>query len=176
MGSSAGKCRRIRSPVCPFLDSESKKTLEAKKPRARILKAGNSEVDPDNGTIYEQRKDLESSPPMLPANEEVAEDDPLLFSLSMVEEFAEQNSETDFEWNTVAATPSTAPQKLPVRRHMKNEMNVDEFSTSNLPQVELSTPIERNNLLNPAEESLSPHMDWDVSKMSLMMVCLTMTV
>ncbi|XP_052184924.1 DDT domain-containing protein PTM-like [Diospyros lotus] len=164
VGFKCCKCRRIRSPVCPYLDPESKKTLEAKKPRARILKAGNSEVEPDNGTIYEQPKDLESSPPMLPANEEVAEDDPLLFSLSMVEEFAEQNSETDFEWNTVAATPCTAPQKLPVRRHMKNEMNVDEISTSNLPQVELSTPIERNNLLNPAEESLSPHMDWDVSK------------
>ncbi|KAL7173835.1 hypothetical protein ACSBR2_033155 [Camellia fascicularis] len=162
MGFKCCRCRRIRSPVCPYLDPKSKKILEAKRPRTRAPKTGNSELDSDYGTISEQPNEWESNTPVLPKNEVVPEEDnPLPFSA--VEQFTEHKSEMEFEWNPATAS-GTGPQKLPVRRHMKRENDVDGTSANNPSQVELSTPIEPNILPNPGEESLSPHVEWDVSK------------
>ncbi|KAF5931088.1 hypothetical protein HYC85_031961 [Camellia sinensis] len=162
MGFKCCRCRRIRSPVCPYLDPKSKKILEAKRPRTRAPKTGNSELDSDYGTISEQPNEWESTTPVLPKDEVVPEEDnPLPFSA--VEQFTEHKSEMEFEWNPATAS-GTGPQKLPVRRHMKRENDVDGTSTNNPSQVELSTPIEPNILPNPGEKSLSPHVEWDVSK------------
>ncbi|KAL7198312.1 hypothetical protein ACSBR2_020753 [Camellia fascicularis] len=204
MGFKCCRCRRIRTPVCPYMDPENKRILEAKKPRTRAPKAGNSESDPDYGTISEQAQELESAPPMLPKNEAkrtfsrapnsesdpgygivseqakelesappglpnneeavcVKEDNPLS-SISMAEQFTKLKSEIDVEGNTVTATASgTGPRKLTVRRHIQNENNVDGTSANNLSQVELSTLVEPNHVLIPAEGSC-PRVMSDVSE------------
>lgn len=82
-----------------------------------------------------------------------------LLSPSKVEQFLENNSEMDLEWNTATATASgTGPQKLPVRRHIKTENNIEVLS-----RVELSMPIEQS-LPNSKEESFSPNVEWDLSE------------
>ncbi|KAF5937654.1 hypothetical protein HYC85_025160 [Camellia sinensis] len=206
MGFKCCRCRRIRTPVCPYMDLENKRILEAKKPRTRAPKAGNSESDPDYGTISEQAQELESAPPMLPKNEakrtfsrapnsesdpgygivseqskelesappglpnneeavRVKEDNPLS-SISMAEQFTKLKSEIDVEGNAVTATATasgTGPRKLTVRRHIQNENNVDGTSANNLSQVELSTLVEPNHVLIPAE-GLCPRVTSDVSK------------
>uniref|UniRef100_A0A5B6ZD09 DDT domain-containing protein PTM n=1 Tax=Davidia involucrata TaxID=16924 RepID=A0A5B6ZD09_DAVIN len=165
LGFKCCRCRRIRSPVCPYTDPEKKKLLEGKKPRTRAArKQGNSGMDIDTGTISEPLKDGEPATPVLPMKEEVyiQEDDPLHFSLSTVEQFTEPSSEVDLKWNTPIASGS-GPQKLPVRRHMKRESDVNGFSSNNPSHIELSAPLEANNLPNHTEESSSPLVEWDVS-------------
>ncbi|KAA8544185.1 hypothetical protein F0562_022179 [Nyssa sinensis] len=164
VGFKCCKCRRIKSPVCPYSDPKDKKQLEGKKPRRRAPKQGNSGMDIDTRTISEPLKDGEAATPVLLTEEEVyvQEDDPLLFSLSRVEQYTEPNSEVDLKWNTAIAS-GPGPQKLPVRRHMKRESDVNGFSLNNPSDIEFSAPLEENNLLNHTEESSSPHVEWDVS-------------
>ncbi|CBI17094.3 unnamed protein product, partial [Vitis vinifera] len=130
VGFKCCKCRRIRSPVCPYMDQELKK-VEVKKPQ------------------------WEPNTPMSQTEEEVVveDDDPLLFSRSRVEQITEHDTEVDFERN--AAGPG--PQKLPVRRHMKRENEVDGLSGNDQCQ------IESNHHLNTAELASSPHLEWDAS-------------
>ncbi|KAG5566604.1 hypothetical protein RHGRI_002233 [Rhododendron griersonianum] len=245
MGFKCCRCRRIRTPMCPYMDPESKKKIEAKKPRTRAApKAINSGLESDSGNISEPPTELESNPKimpkaekvghvqkedprffpgskveqftdqnkhndvewsivkatasetgtqkltfrrliknghnvdgttannpsqtefsypkMLPKTEEVmnaGKGDPRLLSPSKVEQFLENNSEMDLEWNTATATASgTGPQKLPVRRHIKTENNIEVLS-----RVELSMPIEQS-LPNSKEESFSPNVEWDLSE------------
>ncbi|GFY99236.1 PHD finger family protein [Actinidia rufa] len=170
VGFKCCRCRRIRTPMCPYLDPEVKKKLDAKRPRIRASKVGNSGLDPDHGTISGQPIKLKYTPSELPKTEEVVcvkEEDPLISPLLMVKQSAEHNLEMNLEWNTVTVTATscgTGTKKLPIRRHTKNEKNVDGIRTNNLSQVELFTPIEPNNLMNPAEEPLPPHVEWDVSR------------
>ncbi|GFZ12846.1 PHD finger family protein [Actinidia rufa] len=159
-------CCRIRTPMCPYLDQEVKKKLEAKRPRTRAPKVGNPELDPHHGTISGQPIELKSTLSELPKTEDVVtvnEEDPLLSPLPMVKQSTYHNLEMNLEWNTVTDC-GTGTKKLPVRRLAKNKKNVDGTTTNNLSQVELSTPIEPNNLMNPAEEPLPPCVEWDVSR------------
>lgn len=243
MGFKCCRCRRIRTPLCPYMDPVSKKKVEAKRPRTRAPKA-NSGLESDPGNISVLPTELESNPKELPKPEKVGhvqkEDphlfpsskfkqfteqnkhndaewsivkatasetgtqkltfrrlnknghnvdgtkanspsqtefsyskilpkteevvisgngDPHLLSPSKVEQFSENNSEMDLEWNTATATASgTGPQKLPVRRHSKTENNIEVPS-----QVGLSMPIEQN-LMNSKEESFSPYVEWNLSE------------
>ncbi|XAR60083.1 hypothetical protein NMG60_11033325 [Bertholletia excelsa] len=169
VGFKCCRCRRIKSPVCPYLDPSMKKALEAKKPRKRPPKAGNSVVDPDDATIPEQPREREPSTPALPINEGflcAKEEDPLLFSTSRVEQFTEHNPGRDFEWNPAAAS-GPGPQKLPVRRHLKREPNIDGTSGDNPSEAELSTPIGSNITLDLKDESLNPGLEWDISNNGL---------
>ena len=68
-----------------------------------------------------------------------------------MEQITEHDTEVDFERN--AAGPG--PQKLPVRRHMKRENEVDGLSGNDQCQ------IESNHHLNTAELASSPHLEWD---------------
>lgn len=163
-GFKCCRCRRIRSPVCPYTDPETRAALEAKRPRIRAPKQANQGGDPDSETICEQVKDGNSgSTSILPVNEEVVnvlEEDPLLFSHPVVEQVDEQKPELDFERN--AATVSEGvPQKLPVRRNVKSEKEI--CPSENIPSpFESSTPY-AGNILNLTEESSAPHVEWDVS-------------
>lgn len=154
VGFKCCKCRRIRSPVCPYMDQELKK-VEVKKPRLRTSKSGNPGMDSISGPIFEHLKEWEPNTPMSQTEEEVVveDDDPLLFSRSRVEQITEHDTEVDFERN--AAGPG--PQKLPVRRHMKRENEVDGLSGNDQCQ------IESNHHLNTAELASSPHLEWDAS-------------
>ncbi|KAK9279952.1 hypothetical protein L1049_013636 [Liquidambar formosana] len=154
-------CRRIKTPTCPYADPDRKRPV-GKKPRIRTSKQEDSEKDSVSGTISEQLEVWEPTTPMLPMKEEVfiPDDDPLLFSLSRVEQITEHNAEVDLECNTASGP---GPQKLPVRRQVKREGDIDGISGNNPSSVELSTPLETNSLVNPKEEASSPQVEWDIS-------------
>ncbi|KAJ7947925.1 DDT domain-containing protein PTM [Quillaja saponaria] len=150
IGFKCCKCRRIKSPVCPY--SELKQ--EGKKTRMRSLKQEHTGLDSYAGTISEM-KECEPATPMYPV-EDVSrqDDDPLLFSLSKVELITEPKA--DIEWNS-APGPG---KKLPVRRHVKREGDDDFLSGSkhsydNLPKhcvTDLSKHAD-NNAPNAEDDS-----------------------
>ncbi|KAA8550243.1 hypothetical protein F0562_001927 [Nyssa sinensis] len=163
VGFKCCRCRRIKSPMCPYMDPEIKKQLEVRKPRTRAPKLGKSGMDLDTGKISELPKEGEPTTPVLCTMEEVCiQDDPLLFSLSRVERSTELNSKVDLKWNTANAS-GFGPHKLPVRRHMKCESDVNGFSENNPSHIDLSANLEANKLPIPTEESLSPHVECDAS-------------
>ena len=77
------KSRRIRSPVCPYMDQELKK-VEFKKPRFRTSKSGNPGMDSISGPIFEHLKEWEPNTPMSQTEEEIVveDDEPLLLFFS----------------------------------------------------------------------------------------------
>ncbi|CAK9150506.1 unnamed protein product [Ilex paraguariensis] len=160
VGFKCCRCRRIRSPACPY-NPNSKKVSEGKKPRTRAPKQLVPGVNVVSGVFSEQLKEREHIP-MLTTKEEVVyvpDDDPLL-SLSRFEQFTEHNSKADSEWN--AAAIYGGPQKLPIRRHVKREKNLDCSLENNDFKDEVATPFD-GNLLNLADESSSPCVEWDMS-------------
>ncbi|MED6155470.1 hypothetical protein PIB30_005674 [Stylosanthes scabra] len=114
LGFKCCKCRRIKSPDCPYADPK-KKAQESK--RTRTSKKEYSVPDSDSGT-FSDMKECEAATPVFPV-----EDDPLLFSLSSVELVTEPKLE-DAEWSTLSGP---GPRKLPVRRHVKREGDCDGF-------------------------------------------------
>lgn len=163
VGFKCCRCRRGKLPVCPYSDPDSNAMVTAKGSLTAPMME-NSKVEQDYGIISGQYMELDSDSLVLPENEGIfcaMEEDSLLFSLSSDQQFREYNPEMDFEWNTTTATAAsgTGPQKLPIRRHTKPERNGDHPT-----RVELSAPIEPNNLLNPGDESFSPKLEWDVSE------------
>ncbi|XP_016470375.2 DDT domain-containing protein PTM [Nicotiana tabacum] len=130
VGFKCSRCRRTRIPICPYLDPESKKQLEEKRMRSRASKMDNPGTEFHSGIIPERHMEDEMSTQVVPSKEEniYVEDDNSL--VSTPEEFYEQFSEADCEWN--AATMSVpGPKKLPVRRHVKNENDLDSSFASN---------------------------------------------
>ncbi|KAK2984531.1 hypothetical protein RJ640_025028, partial [Escallonia rubra] len=160
-GFKCCRCRRIRSPLCPYMNQSAKlKLLGSKKMHLGGSKKGNVEANHDPGTISEQQIEEEPATPVFPTMEEVLhiqENDPLPFPICRVERYSEQNPEVDLEWNT-ASVSGHGPQKLPIRRHMKCEKDLDGLSANNLPPFELSNPP-AGNVVNPEEKS-SPLVEW----------------
>ena len=169
LGFKCCKCRRIKSPECPYSDLK-RKIQEGKKTRAS--KKEYSGPDSDSGA-FSDMKECEPATPVFPV-----EDDPLLFSLSSVELVTEPKLE-DAEWSTLSGP---GPQKLPVRRHVKREGDYDgsyggkplyaEFSAhneaGNMCKHELLSPLEYDsvvpndsNLLNDSESAHYDYMDFE---------------
>ncbi|RDX61089.1 DDT domain-containing protein PTM, partial [Mucuna pruriens] len=152
LGFKCCKCRRIKSPVCPYSDSKPKRQ-EGKKSRTRAIKKEHSGADSDSGAISDMRE-CEPATPVFPV-----EDDPLLFSLSSVGLITEPEIDGDVEWNSVSGA---GLQKLPVRRHVKHEGDGD-VSFGDVPlHAELSTygetETDTGNLSKPAE--VSPPLEY----------------
>lgn len=214
-GFKCCKCRRIKSPDCPFADpkektNESKKTgvrtlnqensvansdvLQSKIIRIRPLKQESSGVDSDSGTINSKQseaatpmlqskkirikplkqespgldsdsgtvysKQSEPSTPMSPLEEVCQRDnDPLLLPRTSVQLITEPNSEMDTEWDT----GRPGPQKLPVRRHVKHEGDVEGFPGADFPDVEFYTHFQTENPLEATEGMVYPSTEWSVS-------------
>ncbi|GAB4859715.1 hypothetical protein Ancab_011195 [Ancistrocladus abbreviatus] len=160
VGFKCCRCRRIKSPVCPYADPDRKKS-EGKKARVKSSKRGKAEADSVSHTLSELTESSIPTTPISPIEEDVfiQVDDPILFSVSKVELIPEQKPDGDFEWD---ARSGLGPQKLPVRRHMKNEKDADVFTGFNPSQVELSAPLESADLTDPVE-SFPSHAEWDVS-------------
>ncbi|XP_073312587.1 DDT domain-containing protein PTM-like [Primulina huaijiensis] len=127
IGFKCCKCRRIRSPVCPYMDTEKKKVLEDKIEQKQPSKQEISEMDSDSGVIAEHYKEDLLVYSTLPTKAEISPltaDDRLLFSLSEVEQLTEHKSEVEHRWNN-ASVSVPGPRKLPVRRHVRQENQVD---------------------------------------------------
>ncbi|XP_047179589.1 DDT domain-containing protein PTM-like [Vigna umbellata] len=165
------KCRRIKSPVCPYSDLKPKKQ-EGKRSRTKAKKE-HSGADTDSGAISDMRES-EAATPVFPVYDDTptysaedpsyvfpdedptpvfpVEDDPLFFSLTSVELVTEPKIEGDMEWNGVSVP---GLQKLPVRRNVKNEGDDVSFEGGVPLDAEFSTyDGETGNLSNPAEESI----------------------
>lgn len=153
-GFKCCKCRRIKSPVCPYSDSKPRADY-VKKSRRKASRKEHSAADSDSGTFSDMRV-CEPATPVFPV-----ENDPLLFSLSNVELITEPTAEADVEWNTVSVP---GPQKLPVRRHVKQEGDGD-GSFGGIPlHTDFSTHCEAGNLSNPTDSIFPLEYDdsaWD---------------
>ncbi|XP_022140394.1 DDT domain-containing protein PTM-like [Momordica charantia] len=157
VGFKCCRCRRIKSPECPYMDPKPEKQEGVKKTRAKSSKQENSGVECDYSTVSDSKKLGASSPLLLPKEEESGQDS-FIFSLSRVELITEPNSGLDDDWN------AAGPQKLPVRRLTKPEDDADGdgFSETSL----FSIQNETSTLLKPIDKS-SPFSEWDNSNHGL---------
>ncbi|KAK4441253.1 DDT domain-containing protein PTM [Sesamum alatum] len=181
VGFKCCKCRRIKSPVCPYLDPEKKKALEDKMERRRAGKleslAMNFGFD-RHKEVGTANSALHGKPGVSPA----AADDPLV-SLSEVEQCTGDESEVEYE-------SGPGPQKLPIRRHIKEEKDIP--CQAGRFQFEVSAPFEANvlkfteklavrrhisnsfqikvstlseaNAVSSTQDSLSPQVPWIASE------------
>ncbi|XP_020552432.1 DDT domain-containing protein PTM-like [Sesamum indicum] len=142
VGFKCSKCRRIKSPVCPYLDPEKKKALEDKM-ESKVPKL---EIPNNNArVISEHLKEQGLAYSALPTKTEVIHagaDDPLLLSRSEVEQRTDM-SEVDCGWDNSNVSYS-GPRKLPVRRHIKQEKDVYSPRPPDPFQVEISAASEAN--------------------------------
>lgn len=160
-GFKCCKCRRIRSPSCPYADPEEKNASECKKSNKRALKQASQVRGFCREPFSEQLTQGEPGTHVLPIKSElvcIKGDNPLTFSLSRVNHGTQKTSEVALEQNPTLS--GSVPQKLPVRRHMKQDDDVVGSSTNNT-SVDSAKPITGNTFL-PADES-APGLAWDVS-------------
>ncbi|XVF19795.1 hypothetical protein REPUB_Repub11eG0141600 [Reevesia pubescens] len=161
VGFKCCKCRRIRGPECPFMDPELREQ-KRKKRFGKPQKQGQASVvlESDFGNISDF-KECKPITPIIPTEDEfIPANDPLLFSLSKVEQITENNSEADVELDT---SSGPGPQKLPVRRHVKREGEVDGLAGGDLGHIELSTCPEPNDFVELKEDQSLTFAEWDVS-------------
>ncbi|KAM5584379.1 DDT domain-containing protein PTM-like [Rosa sericea] len=158
-GFKCCKCRRIKSPLCPYTDLKDKTLQESKKIRNKRSKQENLGEDSDSATNLDSEV-FEPATPVFPMEEvSIQDDDPLLFTLSRVELVPEHNSEVNAEWDTAGP----GPRKLPVRRHVKREEDLDIYCDSNKSHAEKTMHDETNYLSEPMEIAAFPHVEWDTS-------------
>ena len=188
LGFKCSKCRRIKSPVCPYSDLKPKRQ-EGKKSRTKTKKKEHSGADSNSGAIYYGMREYEAATPAFPVEDGSTpvfnveddpthlfpvegdptpvfpvEDDPLLFSLPSVELITEPKMEGDVEWNSVSGP---GLRKLPVRRNVKHEGDGD-VSFGGMP-AEVSLPLEYasavdfdNKLLNDSDNvNYDDYMDFE---------------
>ncbi|GMH11112.1 hypothetical protein Nepgr_012953 [Nepenthes gracilis] len=156
MGFKCCRCRRIKLPACPYSDPDQKKA------RPKVSKRREGGIDSVSGSIYDQNESSIPTSPFSPMEEDVliqVDDDPILFSISKVELIPKQREEADLEWD---APSGLGPQKLPVRRHLKHENDVDGFTEISPSQFDLpSGPLESKSLFHTAENLPSSSTEWD---------------
>lgn len=157
LGFKCCKCRRIRSPVCPLSDPESRKP-EGKKTRSRVSK-GSSGVDSDSGPISDQSKDREGPTSFISRKDEVlSQDDLLATSHSRFEWLMDHEAEPSFECN---ASFMPGPQKLPVRRQAKHE-DIDCFTANGPSFAQPAATVEADAFMDTA-----PVLEFDGSSSGL---------
>lgn len=155
IGFKCCRCRRIKPPNCPYRDVYEDEKLEAQRSRKRASKQG---TGAHSGTIGEPTM-CELASPVLPLEDVfIQDDDPLLFSLSRVEQITEQNSGVDFEWNITGQ----GPQKLPVRRQGKGQGDAEGAYGNDLYHDESSSMFLETSCGTNSKDEMSC-AEWDVS-------------
>lgn len=160
-GFKCCKCRRFRSPKCPYADAEENNALECKKSNKRASKQASQVTGSCREPFSEQFTQGESATRVLPIKSElvcIKGDNPLTFSLSRVNHGTQQTPAVALEQNS--SLSSSVSQKLPVRRHIKQDDDVVGSSTNKM-SADSPKPISGNTFL-PANES-APGLAWDVS-------------
>ncbi|ANM70692.1 PHD finger family protein [Arabidopsis thaliana] len=158
VGFKCCRCRRIRSPDCPYMDPKLKEQKQMKQVFFRRQKhgQGNTGIDSDSERMSEPKDSLPSTPSFLSEDTFVPEDDPLLVSVSKVEQITPNS--LDVEWNEDGCVPG--PQKLQVRRPVKRE---DTDGNNNLSYTEFTMHPESMPVVKPEMEPTFPVMEWDAS-------------
>ncbi|KAL3335955.1 hypothetical protein AABB24_031934 [Solanum stoloniferum] len=132
VGFKCCTCRRIKRPICPYLDPESKRQLVEKRMCARASKMDRQGID--SGFISELQKDENMTTPALEDNK------PLV---SAVEELTEHFPVGDCEQNVETMSVPGQREQL-VRSHIENE--------TVLKSSELSIPLGGGNIVFPKDE------------------------
>ncbi|XP_024011451.1 DDT domain-containing protein PTM isoform X2 [Eutrema salsugineum] len=155
-GFKCCKCRRIRSPDCPYMDPKLREQKQMKNVFSKRQKhgQGNTGLDSDSERMSEPKDSIPSTPSYPLEDAFVPDDDPLLVSVSKVEQMASNN--LDVGWNGDGSVP--VPQKLPVRRRVKRE---DTEGDNNLSYTEFSTHLESQPFVKPEMEPTLPVMEWN---------------
>ncbi|CDY35713.1 BnaC02g09790D [Brassica napus] len=150
-GFKCCKCRRIRSPECPYMDPVLKEQKQMKNACFKRKKhgKGNTGIDCDSERMSEPKDSIPSTPSFTFEDAFAPEDDPLLMSVSKVEQITPKDMDS-----------VPGPQKLPVRRQMKRE---DTEGNSSLSYTEFSTYSESQNFVKPEMEQAFPAREWDAS-------------
>uniref|UniRef100_A0A1J3JSD0 Nucleosome-remodeling factor subunit BPTF n=1 Tax=Noccaea caerulescens TaxID=107243 RepID=A0A1J3JSD0_NOCCA len=159
VGFKCCKCRRIRSPDCPYMDPKLMEQKQMKKVVFRRQKHGPGYIgmDSDSERMSESKDSLPSTPSFPLEDAFVPEDDPLLVSVTKVEQITPNN--LDVEWNGDGSVPG--PQKLQVRRRVKREDT--EGNENNLSYTDFSTHSGSQLFVKPEMEPTLPVMEWDAS-------------
>ncbi|KAK4255189.1 hypothetical protein QN277_008216 [Acacia crassicarpa] len=173
-GFKCCKCRRIKSPECPYSDKKPKIQGSTKKHRRPSKKDSSST---DNFGVISEPKEFEPATPNFPIGDDGLrhDNDPLLYSLSSAELITDPNTEAN-------AVSDLGLGKLPVRRHVKREGDGDESFGTKLSQEILtqngagslssvekaSSPVEYDhavcldsNLLNDCGNETYEFMDFE---------------
>ncbi|VFQ77822.1 unnamed protein product [Cuscuta campestris] len=150
MGFKCCRCRRIRIPICPYLDQESKKQLMEKRTRSRPSKVVEDPgMDSDSGTVVSSEPRTPIVVPLLQEEETVDTD--FLCSLSSMEKTTKQNPQVYCKQEVTAPLSiGRGTKKLPIRRHTKREDNSDSFGEDN----KAVTTCGADNSNAPAEEGV----------------------
>ncbi|KAJ4910936.1 PHD finger family protein [Raphanus sativus] len=155
-GFKCCKCRRIRSPECPYMDPVLKEQKQMKNVSFKCKKHGKGNTGMDSDS--EPKDSIPSTPSFTSEDAFVPEDYPLLVSVSKVEQITPKD--LDVEWKGDGSVPR--PQKLPVRRQMKREDTTE--GNSNLSYTEFSTYSESHPFVKPEMEPTLPAMEWNASE------------
>ncbi|XP_021732830.1 DDT domain-containing protein PTM-like isoform X1 [Chenopodium quinoa] len=149
LGYKCCRCRRIKTPTCPYADKKPQiKKILIKGPKEETVLA-----DSVSEAFSEQAESVPSTPMSLMEDDVfIPVDDPLLMPVSKVEQIPEPQEELQFDWNTPFGP---GPQKLPVRRHIKNERDDDGLIWNDYPVVQPPTSDETKTISNF-------HSEWDV--------------
>ncbi|CAH8271897.1 unnamed protein product [Arabidopsis lyrata] len=158
VGFKCCKCRRIRSPDCPYMDPKLKEQKQMKQVFFRRQKhgQGNIGIDSDSDRMSEPKDSMPSTPSSLFEDTFVPEDDPLLVSVSKIEQITPNS--LDVDWKGDGSVP--VPQKLQVRRQVKPE---ETDGNNNLSCSEFSMHPESMPVVKPETEPTLPVMEWDAS-------------
>ncbi|XP_076888499.1 DDT domain-containing protein PTM-like isoform X1 [Bidens hawaiensis] len=150
-GYKCCRCRRIRIPICPYTDPETRAKLEQKKEAmAKVQKPQKSlESDSDFDFDSETNDDLLDDDWDLDSNPVFDQEDAVDVQEDNENPYYSYPANDQFNDDQV-----NGPKKLPVRRHVKPEKefdpgfeNPDTYAGPNNPEVDSSTPI----------------VEWDVS-------------
>ncbi|KAL9171363.1 hypothetical protein ABFS82_04G204400 [Erythranthe guttata] len=147
VGYKCCKCRRIKNPKCPYSDKKDKKNKKISKGKieSNAPNLDFNEMNSNSRLISEHLMEVKK-PAASPTKVEfihVQEEDPLCTSLSEVKQFTDATLKVEYELNSSNVSCS-GPRKLPVRRHIKQEMD-SSF------QVGISAPCE-TNVSHPTEK------------------------
>lgn len=156
-GFKCCKCRRIKSPDCPYAD-KIKNRINKNHP-SNLKQETAVLLDYDSGDMPESRG-WEPTTPMVSSEVLSAhEADPLLQSASRVEHIKDENLEPEFNWAT-----ATGPQKLPVRRHLKREpMSSSGIAGNGFSHLDPSTALGMDIHMSMDSGKSSPMAAWDIS-------------
>lgn len=171
-GFKCCKCRRIRSPICPYEDPESKRR------RKKPVKQESTATESDSGILSES-KEYEAATPVFPTEEAFAQDeDPLLTCLPDSGKLVSTKSlELELDWN---GSHRPGAQKLPIRRNTKHDGDTDECCGAGFSHydsyVHLGTIEAHNSVVNTSflqaestdglaglQTQSSPPAGWDIS-------------
>ncbi|KAI7741115.1 hypothetical protein M8C21_002134, partial [Ambrosia artemisiifolia] len=156
-GYKCCRCRRIRIPICPYTDPETRAKLEAKKDAmAKVQRQKNLESDSDldsdsetNDELIKEDWDLDSTQ-LFDSEEAVnVEDENPFYSFQTVDQVNDDKLEAD------SGLGPNGPKKLPVRRLIKPENESD---------VGFEVPAAYSGINNPnptVGESSTPTVEWD---------------